>query len=167
MKSNFIRNNIWRIVSVILCVLCVGFIFGNSLDNAARSSNKSGAVVAVLQGVVDVFSDDVTVNEDFVRTAAHFTEFLLLGFLLLLTVRTFTQKYMQNVFVALFTALAVAVIDEILQMFSDGRVADVADVVVDFSGAVTGMLIFILIEFVRRRVKVGGKKQTKTKEMVR
>ena len=73
---------------------------------------------------------------------------------------------MRNIFVALFTALAVAVTDEILQMFSDGRVADVADVVVDFSGAVTGMLIFILIEFVRRRVKVGRKKQTETKEMV-
>ena len=166
MKNNFIRNNIWRIVSVALCMLCVGFIFGNSLDNAARSSDKSGAVVAVLQGIVDVFTDDATVNEGFVRTAAHFAEFLLLGFLLLLSVKTFTQKYMRNIFVALFTALSVAVTDEILQMFSAGRVSDVADVIVDFSGAVTGMLIFILIDFVRRRVKVGGKKQTETKEMV-
>ena len=38
-----------------------------------------------------------------------------------------------------------AVIDEILQLFSDGRAADVLDIVVDFSGAVAGMLFFVFI----------------------
>ena len=41
--------------------------------------------------------------------------------------------------------MAVAVVDEILQLFSDGRAADVIDVVVDFSGAVAGMVFFVFV----------------------
>lgn len=134
-----------RIFSIVLCVLCVAFIFSNSLDDAARSSDKSGAVVAILQGIADVFFDNVIISENVIRTAAHFTEFALLGFCLIFAVKTFTQKYIQNIFIAFFTALAVAVIDEILQLFSDGRAADVLDIVVDFSGAVAGMLFFVFI----------------------
>lgn len=166
MQNKIQGNKFWRIASVILCVLCVGFIFSNSVDNAARSSDKSGAVVAVLQGIVDGFTDGVTVNEAFVRTAAHFSEFALLGFLILFAVWTFTPKYIRNIFIALFMTLAVAVTDEMLQMFSDGRVSDVADVAVDFLGSVTGMVFFVFIvnlpniilsikAFLRRRTKVG------------
>ncbi|MBR5786999.1 MAG: VanZ family protein [Clostridia bacterium] len=145
MRNKLQRLKFQRIFSIVLCVLCVAFIFSNSLDDAARSSDKSGAVVAILQGIADVFFDDVTVSENIVRTVAHFAEFALLGFCLIFAVKTFTQRYIQNIFVAFFTALAVAVVDEILQLFSDGRAADVIDVVVDFSGAVAGMVFFVFV----------------------
>jgi len=160
-----LRNKkLWRIVSVSLCVLCVIFIFSNSLDNGEESSAKSGLVVAVLQQVAEIFTDGATVSESFVRTMAHFSEFALLGFLLMLSVKTFTQRYLKNIFLVLFISLAVAVIDEILQLFSAGRASDVLDVAVDFSGAVTGILFFVLIVkishsivIVRRRKKDAGK----------
>lgn len=158
------NKKLWRVMSVCLCVLCVIFIFSNSLDNGDESSFKSGFVVAVLQGVVNFFTDGVTVSESFVRTMAHFSEFALLGFLLMLCVKTFTHKYLKNIFIVLFTSLAVAVVDEILQLFSAGRASDVLDVAVDFSGAVAGILFFVLIVklshsivFVRRRKKDAGK----------
>ncbi len=158
------NKKLWRIVSISLCVLCVIFIFSNSLDNGEESTMKSGLVVAVLQGITDFFTDGVTVSENFVRTMAHFSEFALLGFLLLLCVKTFTQRYLKNIFIVLFTSLFVAVVDEILQLFSAGRASDVLDVAVDFSGAVTGMLVFVLfikllhiIVSVRRRRKDAGK----------
>lgn len=139
------NKKLWRVVSICLCVLCVIFIFSNSLDNGDESSLKSGFVVAVLQGVVNFFTDGITVSESFVRTMAHFSEFALLGFLLMFCIKTFTQKYLKHIFVVLFTSLAVAVADEILQLFSGGRASDVLDVAVDFSGAVTGILFFVLI----------------------
>ena len=158
------NKKLWRVMSVCLCVLCVIFIFSNSLDNGDESSFKSGFVVAVLQGVVNFFTDGVTVSESFVRTMAHFSEFALLGFLLMFCVKTFTQKYLKNIFIVLFISLAVAVVDEILQLFSAGRASDVLDVAVDFSGAVTGILFFVLIVkllhsivIVRRRKKDAGK----------
>ena len=158
------NKKLWRIVSISLCVLCVIFIFSNSLDNGEESTMKSGLVVVVLQGITDFFTDGVTVSENFVRTMAHFSEFALLGFLLLLCVKTFTQRYLKNIFIVLFTSLFVAVVDEILQLFSPGRASDVLDVAVDFSGAVTGMLVFVLfikllhiIVSVRRRRKDAGK----------
>lgn len=158
------NKKLWRVVSVSLCVLCVIFIFSNSLDNGDESSLKSGFVVAVLQGIVNFFTDGVTVSESFVRTLAHFSEFALLGFLLIFCVKTFTQKYLKHIFIVLFISLVVAVIDEILQLFSEGRASDVLDVAVDFSGAVTGFLFFVLIAkithsivFVRRRKKYARK----------
>lgn len=158
------NKKLWRVVSVCLCALCVIFIFSNSLDNGEESSAKSGLVVAVLQQVAEIFTDGATVSESFVRTMAHFSEFALLGFLLMLSVKTFTQRYLKNIFLVLFISLAVAVIDEILQLFSSGRASDVLDVAVDFSGAVTGILFFVLIVkllhsivIVRRRKKDAGK----------
>ena len=50
------NKKLWRIVSVSLCVLCVIFIFSNSLDNGEESSAKSGLVVAVLQQVAEIFA---------------------------------------------------------------------------------------------------------------
>ena len=158
------NKKFWRIVSVSLCVLCVIFIFSNSLDNGAESSFKSGLVVAVLQGIADFFADGVTVSENFVRTMGHFCEFALLGFLLVFCVKTFTKEYFKNIFIVFFTSLAVAVADEILQLFSPGRASDVLDVAVDFSGAVAGVLFFVLslkiiqvFLTVRRRKKDAGK----------
>lgn len=157
------NKKLWRIVSISLCVLCVIFIFSNSLDNGEESTMKSGLVVAVLQGFVNFFTDGVTVSENFVRTMAHFSEFALLGFLLMFCVRTFKQKCTENIFFVLFVSLAVAVVDEILQIFSAGRASDVLDVAVDFSGAVTGIVFFVLfikllhiIVTVRRR-KINGR----------
>lgn len=156
------NKKLWRVVSVCLCVLCVIFIFSNSLDNGDESSFKSGFVVAVLQGFVNFFTDGVTVSESFVRTMAHFSEFALLGFLLMFCVKTFTQKYLKHIFIVLFTSLFVAVVDEILQLFSEGRASDVLDVAVDFSGAVMGILFFVLfvkllhiIVIMRRRKSYG------------
>lgn len=131
--------------SIAVCVLWVIFIFSNSIDSGSRSSAKSGAVVAILQWCVDIFADNVIVEEGFVRTAAHFTEFAILGFLIWLSVRMFTKKYLQNVFIPLFASLFIAVTDEFIQLFSQGRASDVADVIVDFAGAVTGMLFFVFI----------------------
>lgn len=145
MLNNIRGKKIRCTASVVVCVLWVIFIFSNSIDSGSRSSAKSGAVVAILQWCVDIFADNVIVEESFVRTAAHFTEFAILGFLIWLSVRMFTQKYLQHVFIPLFASLLIAVADEFIQLFSQGRASEVADVIVDFAGAVTGMLFFVFI----------------------
>jgi VanZ family protein len=55
----------------------------------------------------------------------------------------------------LFVLLAVPVIDETLQYFSPGRSPQVRDVLIDFSGCITGLiftaLVFAIIKFVKAK----------------
>lgn len=115
------------------------------MDSAEMSSQKSGAVTQVLQTVVSAVSPGGVVKEGIVRKLAHFTEYAVLGMMLMLCVRIYTKRYLQNVFIPLFAALAAGVIDEMIQLTSSGRSSEVRDVVIDFSGAAMGIIICILL----------------------
>ena len=60
------------------------------------------------------------------------------------------QRGLQGLANALFAGLAAAVTDETIQIFSQ-RGSRVADVVLDFSGAVAGALVIALIALLHRR----------------
>ncbi len=142
-KAN-VHFSLPRILCLLLTLLCLAFIFGNSLDNAQESAQKSGAIVKLIQKAVDVVSPGTVVREVVIRKMGHFSEFALLGLLLLLCVRVHTERYLQNIFIPLFFSLAAAVSDEMIQLAGEGRSSEVRDVVIDFSGAVTGIIICIL-----------------------
>jgi VanZ family protein len=85
---------------------------------------------------------------------AHFVEFGALGCELALLAVLRKRVRLQSVVNCLFAGLAVAVIDETIQIFSD-RGSQVSDVWLDFSGAVTGivfvLLIHLLVLAIRRK----------------
>ena len=139
-----IRDCLPRVLCDAITAMYLCFIFSNSLDNAEASSQKSGVVTKVIQTVVDVVSPGSTVQEGLIRKIGHFTEFALLGMLLMLCVRIYTNRYLQNIFVPLFVSLAAGVTDEMIQLTSNGRSSEVRDVVIDFSGAILGIIICIL-----------------------
>ena len=158
------RRQIGIILNIIAIVLVLGFIFGNSLLDKQESSEVSSNVLEALEPVIEPVAEMLTeepVTEDFmhylVRKLAHFTEFAVLGcfsaLLLLQLCGTWrTQSFGYLLFGPLFTAVA----DEFLQSFME-RGPDVRDVVLDFSGAVTGILVtlllFSLIRFVIQQKK--------------
>ena len=144
-------------VTAVLVLMC--FIFGNSTDNAEESSDKSSFVTEILQKAADVVSPGTTVNENSVRKCAHFIEFTALGALAMLTLRVFTEKYMTHITAPLFYVLAVAVSDEFIQINSSGRASDVRDVLIDFSGALTGtllcLLFIVLVGYIGKKIGQG------------
>ena len=92
-----------------------------------------------------VLSKDATV---LVRKAAHFSEYLLLGFLTgLLFVR---RDGRSRFFLPEAACLVAAVIDEGIQLFSAGRAAQVRDVCIDMSGATTGLVVALVLLSVLR-----------------
>jgi VanZ family protein len=56
-------------------------------------------------------------------------------------------------------ALLVAVLDEAIQFFSSGRAPMVSDVLLDFAGALTGLLLMTLILWLFRRTKAAQQSQ--------
>lgn len=91
-------------------------------------------------------------TEYFVRKLAHFCEFAALGFL---TQHLWSVRRCMGLHYTLHTAffgLLCAVTDESLQLLSD-RSAQIPDVLLDFSGVISGCLFFLLLVLCRRAWK--------------
>lgn len=83
----------------------------------------------------------------YVRKAAHFTEYAVLAFL---AVRTCTMSASRSLvrsrfLLSLALVVAVAVLDEINQSFSEARTSSMFDVVLDVAGGVMATTIMILL----------------------
>ena len=134
-------------------LLWCAFIFHFSLADASESSETSGRVMAFFNTVLADMGSSLRLSSHFVRKAAHFTEFFVLGVLALGNAAVFLRGYRLPAAVA-FSAV-VAVVDECLQSASPGRAPGVTDVLIDSAGALCGaaLLWFILFLSAKRRKK--------------
>ena len=147
MHTNQNHKTTYRIITALLLILWVAFIFSNSMDNADASTLKSGAVLALLRRILG--SEGTALTEFIVRKTAHFTEFAIEGVLLFLVVKGYTTRPLRFLGWPLMTALT----DETIQLFSLGRSSQVTDVWIDFAGVVTGTLLVFLVQAIVRRCK--------------
>lgn len=132
------------IVLRLLFTICVGatalFIFSNSADLGAVSGGKSAAVTEFLNSVLAHGGFGFRFTEHRVRKLAHFGEYTLLGFWLMLALRVYTRRIVSFIAWPLFLGLLTAVLDEFLQLMVPGRSGQVSDIVIDFGGLLAGLL---------------------------
>ena len=133
----------FRIVSVILVVICIGIIIGFTLQTADESSISSGRITAVIAAIFHI--DDTQTLEHTVRKLAHFSEYAVFGIALawMFQVRHIRIWYMIPVFICL------ACCDEFIQRFVPGRGASVIDVLIDCAGATFGQFVAWLAHFAK------------------
>ena len=148
MHTNQNHKTNYRIITALLLILWVTFIFSNSMDNADASTLKSGAVLRRILG-----SEGAALTEFIVRKTAHFTEFAIEGILLLSVVKGYTMRPLRFLGWPLLAGLMTALTDETIQLFSLGRSSQVTDVWIDFAGVVTGTLLAFLVQAIVRRCK--------------
>ena len=148
MHTNQNHKTTYRIITALLLILWVAFIFSNSMDNADASTLKSGAVLALLRRILGSEG-----TEFIVRKTAHFTEFAIEGVLLFLVVKGYTTRPLRFLGWPLLAGLMTALTDETIQLFSLGRSSQVTDVWIDFAGVVTGTLLVFLVQAIVRRCK--------------
>ncbi|MGN0974829.1 MAG: VanZ family protein [Gemmiger sp.] len=140
-----------RVIFTIALIACVIFIFHNSLENATISSARSQAVMeAINRALAKVHLGPLSHHT--VRKLAHFSEYCLEGFLLMLCLRVYTRRFVRHVSWPLFGGLFTALCDETLQIVSLGRSSSVIDVWIDFAGVVAGLLVALLILLVTRAI---------------
>ena len=130
-------------VLICLCIATVAFIWGNSMLGSKASSNVSNSVLGALDPIIRRFGI-VSKDDLWLRKLAHFTEFAALGAELLFLAAVRRRLGLQAASNCAFAALLVALTDETIQLAS-GRNSQVLDVLLDFSGALTGILIAWLI----------------------
>jgi VanZ family protein len=85
-----------------------------------------------------------------IRKLAHFTEYLILGILIIRALRDARGWRLEHALMAIALATVYAVSDELHQRFVPGRTAAVGDVGVDAVGAIVGQ-IWIALRARRRR----------------
>ncbi len=120
---------------VVLIVLTLCFIWGNSLQSREVSSGASNRLLDLVNRFLSILGFELK-NDFLLRKLAHFCEFALLAveiFLLLLI------RKGRGAGRAALICLAVAFVDEGIQHFS-GRACRLSDVMIDFSGAVSGVI---------------------------
>ena len=145
-------------IFTVLSLFAIGFILYNAAQIPSDSNARSRGIADILRKL-NVFANwlDDKAFHRLVRKAAHFTEYGLLGFLICgAELSAHKIKERQYISLCLFIPLATAVTDEFIQSFV-GRTSAVKDVVIDFSGAVCGLVLMwalsLLVEKIVHRKK--------------
>lgn len=146
---------IFRIISSLLLISVMILIFFLSSENAAKSSNTSGSLIAMFVKIFTPEWDSLSQAERLVliapyqfivRKAAHFTIYAVLGIFSFLAFITYKNCPIKIRYMIIFGfCLAYSISDEIHQLFVPGRCGDLRDVCVDFCGSIVGILFLSLI----------------------
>ena len=150
--NNSGRTSPWLIAARVIFTFgligCIVFIFSNSMQVAAASDAASGRVLALVQKVfirlgMPGVANHITMH--IIRKLAHFCEYMLEGFLLMLCLRVYTRHFVGHISWPILGGLLTALTDETIQLFSEGRSGQVSDVWIDFAGVMTGLLMGLLV----------------------
>lgn len=131
-----------RVISMVLIVLNLAFIWGNSLMTGEDSGDLSGGILAWINSFLGFDEAGAELLHHLIRKAAHFTEFACLGALLAWNCRLRGEKH--TAILPALLGMAAAVVDESIQLFTPDRGPSLTDVWIDTSGVVTGMMLLLL-----------------------
>ena len=137
-----------RVLFTLALAGCIWFIFSNSMAVAEVSSVSSGRVLQLLQAVLrrlgmPGLAQRLTMH--LVRKLAHFCEYTLEGFLLMLCMRVYSRRPLRHITVPMLAGVLTALTDETIQLFSQGRSSQVTDVWLDSAGVLAGILAALLL----------------------
>ncbi len=137
---------------LVALVLMVCFIWGNSLVPGEESGSLSLGVLEHIHGALaSVGLPYEWVTHYLVRKTAHFTEYMVLGIIAMQAFRPHrSQAALPMLVTALFLVL-IPSIDETIQLFVGGRAGQVTDVLIDCSGALTGVVLTVIASFIWRK----------------
>ena len=136
-----------------LALACLAVIWGNSMTPGNESGQMSGSVTEWINSIVQKVFPSFEISHAFVRKAAHFTEFAILGALLAVNIRAFLPRRVSFVLGAIPCAFVIASIDETIQFFVKGRTCSFLDVLLDTFGATVAVLIAFLIFLIKEKRK--------------
>ncbi len=137
-----------RIIFTFGLVASILFVFGNSMEIAEVSSEASGSMLEKVQAfftTIGMADFAASIGEGVIRKIAHVCEYMLVGFFMMLCLRVYTKRFLRHIAWPMFGGLFVALIDETIQLFSEGRSASVTDIWIDFFGISIGVFVALFL----------------------
>ena len=134
----------FRVIFTAALLACILFIFRNSMQTGEVSSARSQAVTTLVNGFLGKFGLG-PLSEHIIRKLAHFSEFMLEGFLLMLCLRVYTQHFVRHISWPLLAGMSTALMDETIQISIPNRTSSVTDVWIDMAGVIAGLFVALII----------------------
>ena len=135
-------------IYITLTIVWTIIIFSFSLQPADTSSQVSSGfgrwlIEVFAPNFIDEFEsmseEQLAYIHFLLRKCAHFTEYFILGALVLLSQRHAGIR--RKIFTGLVICMLVASVDEMIQLFVSGRSGQISDVLLDTAGAAVGSLV--------------------------
>lgn len=166
-----------KALSIVLCILWMGFIFYNSANNGQTSDDRSYALLnsmrseyhkvikkpkveeksQVSSSKEKIAKADVSKREEMLNKAlrknAHAFEYFILAILVSSLLFSFNTQGKSALIYIMFICLFYAVTDEFHQIFVSGRTSSVSDVLIDFLGSFVGMVMYYGFYYKLYRIK--------------
>lgn len=146
MKKTLDKKIILRSVMICLAAVMMIVIFAFSAQTASISNQVS-----------DFFTNKVFaslgLSERFIRKAAHFTEFAVLGAFIMTFLSTFSLRRVYCAAISVSLCALYAAGDEFHQTFVSGRSGQISDVVLDTCGALFGVALACLVMWIISKKK--------------
>lgn len=154
------KINILRGIIIVLLLGTFYMIFNFSSQDGEESSGVSQKVtVAITKNVKKIQSLEeqqkqqvLQQTEKVVRKLAHFSIYTLVGFLLMALMNTYDMKESKRAVFSLIIGIIYASSDEIHQIFTPGRSAMITDVFIDTMGVLLGIMLFMLVIIVWKKL---------------
>lgn len=160
MNSNGTSSINKRAIRWLLVILGMGIIYLLSAQTAAESSGLSGHTIrALLPIFMPEFADlphlqqnqIVASLQSVVRDAAHVMTYMLLGILCMSALLSHELKMKTRIIIALIICTGYAAIDELHQVFVNGRAFEFIDIGLDFCGALIGAALAAAISLIMKK----------------
>lgn len=147
------KINILRAILIILLLIMFSTIFRFSNQNGDKSGSLSREVteevtknINSIQKLEKSEKEKVLSKiEHYIRKLAHFSLYFTVGILTMSLMSTYKLENIKRISISLGISACYAATDEFHQAFIPDRTASVFDVLIDSCGALTGILITLLI----------------------
>ena len=162
------KNNIIRIILLILIIINCATIFKFSSEVSDDSSDRSGKIVSFLADIIPGIKDKNETEKEYikgeilqpiVRKTAHFSVYALMGILTISLALTYKGTYYQKSLCSLIFCFCYSISDEIHQHFIPGRSCEIRDICIDTLGTLTGILVIYIIYIIYKKFKQKNKGQ--------
>lgn len=132
---------------LVALVAWVAVIWGHSLVAGPQSSAESGFFVGLLRPILLALGVAGEESMSFVvRKCAHFTEYAVLGVLVVQNLRVRWPRLRARAPLLVAAAACVPFVDEWIQLSVPGRAGALRDVLLDLSGLATGLVLTVLFQ---------------------
>lgn len=140
---------IFLTISILIFILIIALSLNNGDESSSQSSFFVDVIDKVLPPIIDKNGNDVIKSDWFMtfirKLVGHYGLFLIYAIFVNLTFfQTKLKVYLELLF-SFLVGLFTAILSELVQMIPQGRGPSPIDVLIDSSGYLTCILIFIII----------------------
>ncbi|MEE0918987.1 MAG: VanZ family protein [Lachnospiraceae bacterium] len=154
---NFLLKPMSFIPAILVMLTIYSFSAQTSMESSKISSGLTVKIVKTADKILDIRMTTEQTNRvverihHFVRKLAHFSEYFLLAVCVALPLYVYGIRGIWLILTGSIFCFGFAAFDEMHQLFVNGRSGQIKDVILDSSGALTGIISVRILGYIFRK----------------